>query len=346
MLRALFAGLGGIGQRHLRNLRAVCGDRLAVSAYRVRGQSHVLSDTLQIAAESGLEATYDVTTYTNLDEALADPPDVVFVCNPTSLHLEVALAAARRGCALFIEKPLADTMDGVEALAALVESRGLVAMVGYQLRFHPCIQRLLALVGERAVGHLVSVHAEVGEFLPGWHPYEDYRQMYASRRDLGGGVILAQIHELDYLYALVGLPTRVFAVGGHLSDLEVDVEDTATMLMACEVDGRPLPVSLHVDYLQRPAARGCTVVGDRGKIVVDLLEPSLRRFDREGAEVETFRPAGFQRNQLFLDQTRHLLACLEGRETPIVPIRDGAQSLRVALAAKASLASGVAEGLG
>ena len=341
----LFAGLGGIGQRHLRNLRVVCGDRLDVSAYRVRGQSHVLSDALQVAADTGLDTTYDIRTYSDLDEALATTPDVVFVCNPTSLHLEVAQAAARRGCGLFIEKPLSHAWDGVEELIGIAEARGLVGMVGYQMRFHPCVQRLATLVRERVVGQVISVHAEVGEFLPGWHPYEDYRQMYASRQALGGGVILAQIHELDYLYALFGLPTRVFTVGGHLSDLDIDVEDSATLLMACEVDGRSVPVSLHVDYLQRPPARGCTVVGDRGKIVVDLLEPALRVFGGAGTELETYRPAGFQRNQMFLDQTRHLLACLEGREQPVVSIREGAQSLRVALAAKASMASGAVEEL-
>ena len=79
----------------------------------------------------------------------------------------------------------------------------------------------------------MAVRIEVGEYLPGWHTYEDYRQMYASRADLGGGVILSQIHELDYLYWLFGLPKRVFALGGHLTRLEVDVEDIASILLEC-----------------------------------------------------------------------------------------------------------------
>ena len=101
------------------------------------------------------------------------------------------------------------------------------------MRFHPCLQRLHELVQEKKVGRILSVRAEIGEYLPGWHTYEDYRQMYASRQDLGGGVILSQIHELDYLYWLFGLPRSVYALGGHLSRLEIDVEDTADILMEC-----------------------------------------------------------------------------------------------------------------
>jgi predicted dehydrogenase len=62
------------------------------------------------------------------------------------------------------------------------------------MRFHPCLQRLHELVLEKKVGQILSVRAEVGEYLPGWHTYEDYRQGYAARQDLGGGVILSQIH--------------------------------------------------------------------------------------------------------------------------------------------------------
>ena len=73
--------------------------------------------------------------------------------------------------------------------------------------------------GGGKLGNLLAVRATIGEYLPNWHPYEDYRQMYASRADLGGGVILSQIHEFDYLYSLFGVPRRVYALGGQWSDL-------------------------------------------------------------------------------------------------------------------------------
>jgi len=213
-------------------------------------------------------------------------------------------------------------------------------MVGYQLRFHPCFLALQRAVRERSLGDLLAVRSHVGEYLPGWQPYEDYRQMYASRADLGGGVLVTQIHEFDYLYALFGVPRRLFALGGHWSHLEIDVEDAASTLMEFQLGGRPLPVHLQQDYIQRPPSRGCEIVGDRGKILMDLPSLSVTRYDQEGKVAETARWENFDRNQLFLDELRHFLDCVETRRKPVADLRDGIWGLRMALAARESIATG------
>ena len=163
--------------------------------------------------------------------------------------------------------------------------------------------------------------------------------MYASRADLGGGVLVTQIHEFDYLYALFGVPRRLFAVGGHWSHLEIDVEDVASTLMEFEFAQRPLPVHLQQDYLQRPPSRGCEIVGDRGRILMDLASLSVTRHNSEGKVVEAARWENFDRNQLFLDELRHFLECIESRQKPIVDLQDGASSLKMALAARESIAT-------
>lgn len=210
-MRVLFAGLGGIGQRHLRNLRQLLGDRVEVLAWRQRGLKRTLTEKLQVEAGADVETKYGVAVVPELEPAL-DSVDVVFVCNPTRAHVPVALAAARSGCHLFLEKPVSDSWEGLDDLSSLVQAKRLVTLVGYQMRFHPLLIRLQALVQEAAVGNLVAVRAEIGESLPGFHRYEDYRLLYASRKELGGGVILSQIHELDYLYSLFGLPRHIFAL--------------------------------------------------------------------------------------------------------------------------------------
>jgi predicted dehydrogenase len=338
-MKFLMIGLGGIGQRHLRNLRTLLGPSAEVLAYRVRRQSHVLTDQLQIEDQAGLEEKYAVRLYTDLDEALAEHPQAALICNPSSLHVAVALKAAAAGCHLLLEKPLSHNLEGVDELIRLMDDRRLVGLVGYQMRFHPCLRRLRELLSVRAVGRIVAVRAEVGEYLPGWHPYEDYRQMYASRADLGGGVVLSQIHEIDYIYWLFGMPRRLMAIGGHLSRLEIDVEDTASVLMECLVDGRPIPIHLHQDFVQRPPSRTCQVIGDDGKILVDFRNLWVKHYNGAGDLVAETSFGTLQRNQLFLDEMKHFLACLERRELPLVSVHDGAQSLRIALAVKHSLST-------
>lgn len=339
-MKFLIVGLGGIGQRHLRNLLAVFGEAAEVRAVSPRTNLPVLTDKLTVEPGVTLQEKYGLHIYPTLEEGLAWGPQAVFICSPSSLHIPQALQAARAGAHLFIEKPLSHTLEGVEELVEEVEKRNLVAVVGYQMRFHPALRRLRALLQEKRVGNLLSVHAEIGEYLPGWHPYEDYRKMYASRSDLGGGVILSQIHEMDYLYWLFGLPRRLFALGGHFSRLEVDVEDTADVLLEFQAEGRSLPVSLHLDYLQRPPSRGCKVIGDAGKILLDFPTASVTVYDADGQEAEKTVFADFQRNEMFLAEIRHFLQALQGEPHDLVSLRDGIQSLRMALATKESLASG------
>ncbi|MDW8227736.1 MAG: Gfo/Idh/MocA family oxidoreductase [Anaerolineales bacterium] len=339
-MKFLIVGLGGIGQRHLRNLLTVLGEQAEIRAVSPRTDLPVLTDKLTVEQGITLQEKYGLHIYPDLDSGLGWHPDAVFICTPSSMHVPQAIQAARAGAHLFIEKPLSHTLDSIEELVAEIEKRHLVAVVGYQMRFHPGLQRLRALLQEGKVGRLLAVHAEIGEYLPGWHPYEDYRKMYASQRALGGGVILSQIHEMDYLYWLFGLPRRLFALGGQFSRLEVDVEDTADILLEFQVEGRPLPVSLHEDYLQRPPSRSCKVVGDAGKIILDFPTASLTFYDAEGQEAEKTVFSDFQRNQMFLAEIRHFWQALHGQPHDLVSLRDGIQSLRMALAAKESLETG------
>jgi predicted dehydrogenase len=330
-MKILIAGLGGIGQRHARNLRAILGNDVDLIAWRVRRTTHVITPTLEADANRDVEDEYNIRVFDELAGALAEKPVAAFICNPTSLHISTAQACAEAGCHLFIEKPVSHSFAGLDELIYTVETQKLIALVGYQLRFHPCLRAMSEMLSARSIGQVLAVRAAIGEYLPDWHAYEDYRTMYAANAGLGGGVILSQIHEFDYLYSLFGLPRSVYALGGHWSNLEVDVEDIASTLMEFAIENKPVAVHLHQDYLQRPARRQCEIIGDRGTIIADF----------NGLRVTPgYDFAGFDRNQLFLDQTRHFLACLAGNESAVVDLRAGIQSLRMALAAKESIASG------
>jgi len=338
-VKILIIGLGGIGQRHTRNLRALLGDSVEIIAYRVRRLTHVVTPTMGADQDLNVEDVYEITTFHSLEQALAQMPDIAYICNPSSLHVEVTRACLLAGCDIFLEKPMADSLEGTAELVDLAREHNRIAMVGYQLRFHPCVIRLTEIVRSGVLGNLLGVRATIGEYLPNWHPYEDYRIMYAARADLGGGVILSQIHEFDYLYSLFGLPSRIYALGGHWSDLEIDVEDTASILMEAPLGSRVLPIQLHQDFLQSPASRQCEVIGDKGRAVMDLHALTVSLFTLGHAKPEVFRLENFDRNNLFLDQARHFLHCVETREKPVVDLADGIQSLRMALAVKQSIAA-------
>jgi predicted dehydrogenase len=344
-MRVLIIGLGAAGQRHARNLRRLLGDDVELLALRRRGGGATLSDTLGPHHGVSPEQSLDIAVFHDLGRAIDERPDGVVVANPTSMHLTTAWAALDAGCALLIEKPLGHSWSGVPEFLAAASDGGTLVLVGYQFRFHPLLERVRALVNDGLFGPVVSAASTYGEYLPDWHPYEDYRAGYAARRELGGGVLLTQIHDIDYLGWILGWPPEVYSIGGHLSSLEVDVDDTAVSMWPCTRDGRRVPVHLRQDFVRRPPVRRLELVMEKGVLHLDLLASRLRAWDADGRCVidETLRD--YDRNDLFLAEMRHFLACIDGRETPRVPPAEAAKSLAVALAALRSQTSGVVEGV-
>jgi predicted dehydrogenase len=323
----------------VRNVRSLLGDEAELLAYRARGHSLVLSEQMTVRPDTTPEQAYGIRSFSRLDDALAERPDAVFITNPNSFHVPVAIRAAQAGCSLFVEKPLSHTLDGIAELTQLVEQQRLVAFVAYQFRFHPGLQLIKSFVEQGRMGRIVAAHIVNGEYIPDWHPYEAYGETHAARRDLGGGCVHIQTHEIDYAIWLFGMPRQVFAVGGSLSRLQVDVEDSVSMLLRCEQQGQPVPVHIHLDYLQRPPQRVCEVVGDAGKIRYDYYQGHVDFHDTASRQWQHHDFSGFDRNQMFLDELRHFLACLRGESTSAIDLREGARSVTVAVAAESSLRS-------
>lgn len=293
-LRVLIAGLGSVGRRHLRNLRAVSDAEISL-----------LRSFRSTLPEQELEG---LPLYTSLNEALSSRPDAVIVATPTSLHLDTALPAARAGCYLLLEKPISNTLDGVDEL----RSTGAGVLVGFPFRFHPGLRRVREQVRSGAIGEPRHATVEWGEYLPGWHPWEDYHQSYAARADLGGGVILTLCHPFDYLRWLFGEVESVAATASSEGGLGINVEDTADIRLRFH---RGVSADVHLDYLTQPPRHRLRITGTEGSIEWQAL-------------------SGGERNAMFLDEMRHFVTCAEGRETPACTLEDGVAALRIALAAR------------
>jgi len=321
-MKFLIAGLGSIGRRHLRNLRALGQEDIIL----YRTHQATLPD-----AELG-----DLPTFTELSLALAEKPDGVIVANPTALHLEVATSAAKAGAALLIEKPISDGLAGLGELRSALAQSGKPAMVGFHFRFHPVLNQLKTLIESSQLGKPLSAHAHWGEYLPGWHPWEDYRRSYAARADLGGGVVNTLSHPLDYLRWLLGEVESVSAWTGKLSELEMDVEDHADILLrfaAGEV------ASVHLDYYQRPPSHTLEITCEDGRICWDNATGEAQVFHAQsGAANLLVPPEGFERNQMFLDEMATFVRLCQGETLPHCTLADGIRAQELVLAIKQSAA--------
>lgn len=315
----LIVGLGSIGRRHLRNLRALGWSNI-----------RLLRTGLATLPDDALEG-YPVER--DLDGALASQPLAVIVANPTALHLPVAVAAARAGCHLLIEKPLSHEFTDVAALEEAVGWRDVRVLMGFQFRFNPGLRQLKAWLDGGSIGCVTSVHVHWGEYLPHMHPWEDHRLGYAARPELGGGVLLTLCHPFDYLRWLIGEVEEVTALETATDgELALDVESNVDLVLRL---GGGVPAVVHLDFLQRPTDHRLIIVGSEGSLSWSQRDHAARRYSPLSGVWETVpAPPGFDRNTMFRDEMRHFLACVDGRARPLCTLEDGKAALRVSLAAR------------
>lgn len=203
-------------------------------------------------------------------ESIADAldrfmPERVLIANPTAQHTDAvrALRDAEFTGAVLIEKPIFDSLDTAP------NTNGMRISAAYNLRFHPLVQALRAHVAGKT---LFCASFTAGQYLPQWRPAADYRQSYSASRAMGGGVLRDLSHEIDLALWLCGSALRVAALGGHVSDLEIDSDDAFSTLSAnvrCPV------VSIGINYLDRKAQRTITLNGPDLSAALDLVGGTL-----------------------------------------------------------------------
>jgi len=324
-MRALVVGGGSIGSRHLRNLKKLGAEHLGL----------VETDP---ARREAVAAELSLTGFPSLDEGLAWGPDFVVVASPTHLHAEQTLQIVRSGCSVFVEKPLSHTSAGITDLADMVEKKKLTSLVGCNMRFHPGPAKVKQLLDEGVLGKILFARVHTGSYLPEWRPKTDYRQNYAARVETGGGCLMDCIHEIDLARWYLGEMQSVFCCAGHLSSLEIETEDVAVLV--CRHASGAIS-EIHLDYVQRTYERGCQIVGELGSIFWDFNSKVVRWYNARSKEWTTYpQPETWEVNQMYVDEMKHFLECLEQKRPTTLPIPEAAALMRAVFAARVSSEQG------
>ncbi|MBU1036486.1 Gfo/Idh/MocA family oxidoreductase [Patescibacteria group bacterium] len=326
-MKFLICGLGSIGQRHYKNLKKLGFNDILVYRTKKGSNQNFINN---------FEKKFKPQVFYNLNEALAKKPKAVLITNPTSLHVPLAIKAAKAGIHVFTEKPLSCNIKGVEKLISEIKKHKLVGYVGYNFRFHPLLKQMKKWVEAGKIGKVLSAQAEIGEYLPDWHPWENYQKTYAARKDLDGGVVLTQSHDLDYLYWFFGKAKYIASVGGKKSDLKINVDDLVKIIIEFKSG---IITAVHMDYLKRPPKRQFEILGTKGRIIWNYEEKKLTFISlQKGVKPLIIKePLNFERNSMFIKELKHFIKCLRGKEKPLVDLSQGKEVLKIILAIKKSL---------
>jgi predicted dehydrogenase len=321
-MRFLIVGAGSIGSRHCRSLTDL-------------GHQMMVWDSDRVARDRARRELHaDVAT--SFEQGLQWRPDGVLVCTPPATHVTVARQAVEAGFHVFVEKPVAHVSDEVPALLDTAKRAGRLFAVGYNLRFLPSLCRVKALLDAGHIGRVHSASARFGFFLPAWRAGRDYEDNYAVSAAQGGGVLLDAIHELDYLGWFFGEAVDLCCAAGHVSALAGDTEDLAEVTMRF---ASGVLAQVHLDYLRRDYRRDLEIIGAGGVITWDYLSRTVRVFRPESDHAEVHDGASDGPNEaMYVEEMRHFVRCLEGREEPLVDGWEALRSLRMVEAAKTAAA--------
>ena len=297
--RILICGVGSAGGRHLQNLESLGHKNIILYRSNNHNTKHHVGD---------------YPTYNELDDALACKPDIAIISNPTHLHLSTSITCAEADCHLLIEKPLSHKIERTDTLKQIADDLNLKILVGYMLRFHPCLMRAKDWIDSGHIGNVIYARSTWGEYLPDWHPWEDYRDSYAGRKSMGGGPALTLSHDLDIMNWFLGNPVKVQAIGNSHSDLQIDTDHAIDILAQHEGSTS----NIHLDYFQKPSVRYYEFVGQEGKITFDYYSNITRlyKFNHADIQEDVFTLENFSRNDMFIEELKHLFKCIKYDNQP------------------------------
>jgi predicted dehydrogenase len=320
--RLALVGLGSIGRRHLRVLKQIRPD---IEVILVRSGRGARWPEELLASES----------VDSIEEAINKGIDAAVISSPAPYHVQQAKKFLSKNIPLLIEKPLSHDLQDIRELSLLADQANVPILVGYVLRHSMDLRYFYELAVSERVGRSVDATIRCGSFLPDWRPDQDYRTTASARPDLGGGVLLELSHELDYANWLFGPFQTIDASLTNSGTLDIEVEDTADIVLATESDST---VAIHLDFCSKDSVRECVIHGSEGELRWDGVH-RIVSFKRDDGEEEK-SAFDVERDAMFRAQLTHFLSCIEQGETPKVTLQDGIVALTLVEAAKRSSVEG------
>lgn len=313
--KVLVVGGGSIGERHLR-------------CFLETGRTEVAICEPNDTVRTRLAESYDVTdAFDSFAEAVRHSFEIVVICTPAPLHIEMALASVERGASILVEKPLSTALDGVDALVDAVNASGVHASVAYVYRAHPALFAMRQAIRGGRFGQPVEVVINSGQHFPFYRPA--YRETYYTRHETGGGAIQdALTHVANAVEWLVGPITSVAADAEHCVLEGVSVEDTVHVIAR---HGSILS-NFSLNQHQAPNESTITVNCEGGTARFEMHRHRWMSMTEPGGDWHIEQACRLERDDLFIAQANQFLDCHAGEAKPACPLEEGAQTLRVNLA--------------
>jgi predicted dehydrogenase len=299
----LFIGLGGAGQRHLRILKDILPKETSFSTFRKTAKTPLLNSDFTVNNHKDLIDTYSLKVFNSIESAFDSNPDLTVISTPTSLHRESIMLALKSGSAIIVEKPWGESLFNFDLFKQEILKKELPFLISFQRRYHPLISKTNDLIKSGKIGKPMVAIFTVFSDVTTWHTYEDWKNLYAVRKDLGGGVLLTEIHEIDLVYWFFGLPKSVYCIGGNRGADKLDVEDTVQLSLIYD----NFSVQLTICFVHKNKIRQYYIAGTDGSLSWDEKSNKLLYTNFKGITEEHIQPSDFTNDSMFISQAKHFI---------------------------------------
>tara|TARA_Y100000310_G_scaffold339809_1_gene433648 strand:+ start:633 stop:1652 length:1020 start_codon:yes stop_codon:yes gene_type:complete len=314
-MKILIIGAGSIGQRHLTNLLSIGFDQLYICDNNIKKLNE-----LKIKFPK-------IKTFTDFNEAINSNFNIVFICTPPHIHTEILGKFVSADCHVFCEKPLAVNLKDLKNIGLMAKEKNLVIMVGYVYRFFDPVIKIKEIIKSNLLGEIYSGRGILSQYLPDWHPWEDYRDFFVSHKNKGGGSLLEESHAIDLMRWLLGDVETVSCYNKKFGSLEMDCENLS--LINLKFSSGSL-IAIQLDLLGRTARRQFELTCEKGTLIWDNEMELVRLYRSENKSWEEFKLVVSP--NAYVKEIKHFIDCIKNKTEPLITLHDGIEVLKICLA--------------
>lgn len=258
-MKFLIVGLGSMGKRRTRNL------------FHLNEKNIIGFDTRKDRCDE-ISKKYKIQTFNLFDDALNENPDAMIISTPPDLHMSYAKIALKNNIHFFTEASVVSD-DMIQVIKQLNNSK-IVGMPSCTMRYHPLVAKIKEILTKDEIGKPLSFFYNSGQYLPDWHPWEDYREFYVSNKETGGCKEIVTF-ELVWITDVFGQISSVLSDKGKISSLKADIDDIYFSLLEFKTGVKGV---MSVDVINRVPIRQLKILTENATIFADWYEKSLKYF--------------------------------------------------------------------
>jgi predicted dehydrogenase len=280
-MKVIVVGFGSIGKRHVDNLISL-GIKDVVLC-----RSKLVGNRLNLKEINNIENILDFN------------PNFVIISNPTALHFSILKFLIKNNINFLCEKPLVHSKEEWLSIKSSLHNYEGFAKVVFNLRFHPCIIKVKELLNGNRIGKVNFARFFVGQYLPDWRPNSNHLESYSASKEMGGGVVMDLVHEIDIAEYLLGKPTNeIKSISDKVSNVTIDSVDVSEIIYKTENN---CIVNIHLDYLFKGYARNFIINGDVYNLNCDLFNNTIKISGNSNIIIDNFEFNKFDRNDMYLN---------------------------------------------